>query len=168
MTASEIHLPAENVFDPTAGGASCLTAAWARHWRARPEAPAIHDPDRGWLSRGDLDRETKIRAGRLSALGLEAGDRVLLSAESSADLVTSYVAALRLGLVVIPTNTAYGSRELAHVIEDAGPQAAIVDDPDKRDALRKVARRWWSRPRRSRSRTGRSPDSMPRDRKRRR
>lgn len=139
MTASEIHLPAATRFDPTAGDAPCLSAAWARHWRARPEAPAIHDPDRGWLSRGDLDRETATRAGRLAALGLETGDRVLLSAESSADLVTSYVAALRLGLVVIPTNTAYGPRELAHVIGDARPRAAIVDDPEKRAAVTGIA-----------------------------
>jgi len=139
MTASEIHLPDETPFDPTARDAPCLTAAWARHWHARPDAPAIHDPERGWLSRGDLDRETATRAGRLAALGLETGDRVLLSAESSADLVTSYVAALRLGLVVIPTNTAYGPRELAHVIEDAGPRAAIVDDPEKRAALSALA-----------------------------
>ena len=137
--ASEIHLPPNAPFDPTAGGAGNLTAAWARHWRAAPERPQVHDPDRGWLSRGDLEAETAVRAGRLAGLGLRPGDRVLFSAESSADLVTSYVAALRMGLVVIPTNTAYGPRELAHVIEDAGPVAAIVDDPAKRDAIAGLA-----------------------------
>ncbi len=139
MSASDLHLPAGARFDPTAGGAACLTAAWARHWRAHPDAKAIHDPDHGWLSRGDLDRESATRAGRLASLGLAAGDRVLLSAESSADLVIGYVAALRLGLVVIPTNTAYGPRELEHVVTDAGPRAAIVDDPDKRAALERIA-----------------------------
>ena len=139
MTVPSPHVPADARFDPTAGGASCLTAAWARHWHARPDAKAIHDPDRGWLSRGDLAAESATRAGRLAALGLRSGDRILLSAESSADLVTSYVAALRLGLVVIPTNTAYGPRELAHVIEDAGPRAAIVDDPAKRSAIAELA-----------------------------
>ena len=137
--ASEIHLPPSTPFDPTAGGAGNLTAAWARHWRAAPERPQVHDPDRGWLSRGDLEAETAVRAGRLAGLGLRPGDRVLLSAESSADLVASYVAALRMGLVVIPTNTAYGPRELAHVIEDASPVAAIVDDPAKRDAIAGLA-----------------------------
>ena len=139
MSASEIHLPAKGRFDPTANGAPCLTAAWSRHWRAAPDTPAIHDPDQGWLTRGDLDRETRVRAGRLAALGLTRGDRILLSAESSADLVLSYVAALRLGLVVLPTNTAYGPRELSHVIEDAGPLAAIVDDDAKRAAIAEFA-----------------------------
>ncbi|MEM9177243.1 MAG: acyl-CoA synthetase [Myxococcota bacterium] len=139
QSAAAAHpLPPGVSFDPTAGGAPCLTAAWARHWRVDPGREAIHDPERGWLTRGDLDRETSARAGRLAALGLAPGDRVLLAAESSADLVTSYIAALRLGLVVIPTNTAYGPRELAHVLEDAGPRAAIVDDPDKRAAIAEI------------------------------
>lgn len=138
-STAALHLPDGEAFDPTAGGAGNLTRAWARHWAAVPDAPQIHDPDLGWLTRGDLDRESRWRAGRLAALGLSSGDRVLLSARSSADLVLAYVAALRLGLVVIPTNTAYGPRELEHVVGDARPRAAIVDAPATRDALAGLA-----------------------------
>jgi malonyl-CoA/methylmalonyl-CoA synthetase len=134
-TESSSHLPQGATFDPGAQGASNLTAAWARHWAHEPELPQIHDPDQGWLSRGDLEAASAVRAGRLARLGLEAGDRILLCAESSFDLVASYVAALRMGLVVMPTNTAYGARELSHVIRDAQPKAAIVDAPDKQLAI---------------------------------
>jgi len=137
MSSKNIHLrqvghigPGE-VFDATANSAGNLSTAWKRHWDAAPEATQIRDPDQGWLCRGDLEARSAERAGRLARLGLRAGDRVLLSAESSGDLVASYVACLRMGLVVIPTNTAYGARELAHVIHDARPKATIVDDPTR-------------------------------------
>lgn len=139
MSNSEIHLPPGATFQAMPNGAANLTAAFAAHWAARPDASQIHDPDRGWISRGELDAESALRAGRLAALGLKPGDRILLSAESSWDLVATYVAALRMGLVVIPTNTAYGARELAHVIQDAGPLAAIVNEPEKSAALREAA-----------------------------
>jgi malonyl-CoA/methylmalonyl-CoA synthetase len=45
------------------------------------------------------------------------------------ELVVAYLAAQRLGLVVVPANTAYREREIAHVVGDAEPRGAIVDDP---------------------------------------
>ena len=131
MTPRANHLEAGTPFDPNPGGVGNLTSAWARAWRAAPERPQLHDPESGWRSRGELDAESARRAGRLAALGLEPGDRVLSSAASCFDLVASYVACLRLGLVVIPTNTAYGRRELEHVIRDARPRAALLDDEER-------------------------------------
>ena len=140
MSSHNAHLPVDEVFDATARGASNLTAAWTAAWNANASAPQIHDPETGWISRGELEADSAKRAGRLAALGLVPGDRVLLSAESSGDLVTSYIACLRMGLVVIPTNTAYGARELAHVIGDAKPKAALVDDPARRVAIAEIAK----------------------------
>ncbi len=133
--AADGHVPPGRHYDPSAGDAANLTDAWRRHWQADPEADQLHDPTRGWIPRGGLESESARRAGRLARLGLEPGDRVLLSAESSFDLVASYVACLRLGGVVIPTNTAYGPSELEHVVRDARPRAAIVDDPARHEAL---------------------------------
>ena len=56
---------------------------------------------------------------------------MLFSAESSLGLVLAHVAALRSGIVVVPANTAYRERELAHVVRDARPRAALLDDPDR-------------------------------------
>ena len=126
-------------FDPTAGDAPNLTAAWARHWRSDPDAAQIHSVESGWLTRGELEARSAEGAARLARLGLVAGDRVVICAESSAELVVAYLACLRMGLVVVPTNTAYGPRELAHLIRDAEPRAAIVDDAQREAVLAELA-----------------------------
>jgi len=138
MTSSLAHLAPGAVYDPTAGGLGSLPASWSRHWRNDPDRPQLHDPVRGWLTRAALEADSARRAGRLARLGLEPGDRVLLCAESSADLVATYLACLRMGLVVIPTNTAYGPEELAHVVGDARPRASIVDASERRGWLREI------------------------------
>ena len=88
----------------------------------------LHADETGWLSAGELDDRTRVRAARLAATGAAPGDRVLLSAGTSADLVLAHIAALRLGLVVVPVNPAYREREVAHVVRDCAPTLAIVDD----------------------------------------
>jgi len=138
MTSSNPHLGRGQTFDASAADAGNLSTAWSRHWQRSPDAEQIHDPQDGWRRRGDLEAASADRAGRLARSGLAQGDRVLVSAESSFDLVASYVACLRMGLVVIPTNTAYGERELEHVIRDARPRAAIVDEADRSDQLARI------------------------------
>jgi malonyl-CoA/methylmalonyl-CoA synthetase len=63
------------------------------------------------------------------AAGLQPGDRVLWSTGSSVVSIISHVAALRAGLVVVPANTAYTQREIAYIVAEVRPAAAIVDDP---------------------------------------
>jgi len=139
MTRLPSHLGEGGDFDPGAAGAGSLPRAWGRAWQADPERPQIHDPVQGWRSRGELDQESARRAGRLARLGLEPGDRVLLSCESGWDLVATYVACLRRGLVVIPTHTAYGPRELEHLVADARPRVALVDAPERAGWLSGIA-----------------------------
>jgi malonyl-CoA/methylmalonyl-CoA synthetase len=110
------------------GEGRSLTARWMSMWRADPRRQVLFDEDHGWLTAEQLTERTAAVAGRLSALGLVAGDRLLLSAQSCSDLVVIYVAALRLGLVVVPVNTGYLEREVAHIVRDAQPAAAVVDD----------------------------------------
>ena len=64
---------------------------------------------------------------------------MLFSARSSLELVIAHVAALRAGIVVVPANTAYRERELAHIVTDARPKAALVDDPDRARWIRDAA-----------------------------
>jgi malonyl-CoA/methylmalonyl-CoA synthetase len=93
-----------------------------------PDRPALWEERRGWVRAGELDRATRRVAARLAGAGLRPGDRILMSAATSVELVEAHVAALRLGLVVVPANTAYREREIAHLVGDAAPRAAIVDD----------------------------------------
>ncbi len=89
----------------------------------------LHTTATLWWSRGELDRRSAEVAGRMAAAGLVSGDRVLVSAPASAALVVAHVAALRLGLVVVPANVAYTERELVHIATDAGVAGAVIDDP---------------------------------------
>jgi malonyl-CoA/methylmalonyl-CoA synthetase len=126
------HLPARTRFDPrdlTAKGS--LPAAWRTVWAAAPTAPAVFAAGHGWISAEQLERSTRRVAGRLQAAGIEPGNRMLFSAESSLELVLAHVAALRSGIVVVPANTAYRERELGHVVRDARPRAALLDDPER-------------------------------------
>jgi malonyl-CoA/methylmalonyl-CoA synthetase len=128
----EVHLPSgvrAQDLDLTAQGS--LPAAWASVWASAPSAPTLFDQDHGWTHAAELEDATRRLAGRLQAAGLEPGDRMLFSAESSLELVIAHIAALRAGIVVVPANTAYREREVAHIVNDARPRAALVDDPDR-------------------------------------
>jgi malonyl-CoA/methylmalonyl-CoA synthetase len=107
-------------------GAS-LTAGWADRWDADPAHPTLYAGER-WILASEVDERSRIVAGRWAAAGLRIGDRIVMSATPSADLVIAHVAALRLGLVVVPVNGAYREREVAHIVSDCAPAAAVVDD----------------------------------------
>src|SRR4051794_6600745 len=105
-------------------GRRSLPAAWRASWTAEPERRTVHDAGR-WFTAGDLDRRSRTVAGRFVRAGLVAGDRVVLSAATSFDLVVAHVAALRLGLVVVPMNGAYRAREIGAIVTDCEPSAAV-------------------------------------------
>lgn len=139
------HLPAgTGPGDVDLLAAGNLPLAWTRRWAADALHPTVADDRHGWLVAGDLEERSRLVAARLAAAGLVAGDRVLFSATASVPLVVAHVAALRLGLAVVPTNISYRQRELAHVVADSRPAAAVVDDAERarwvRDASAEAGR----------------------------
>ena len=116
-----------------------LPRAWAARFAAAPDRPVLWEERRGWAPAGGLDRARRRLAARLDGAGLRAGDRILMSAGTSVELVEAHVAALRLGLVVVPANRAYREREIAHLVRDADPKAALVDDPERAEWVRRAA-----------------------------
>src|SRR5438874_2262388 len=128
----EAHLPAGPPADELDLEARrSLPAAWARVWAASPSASILFDPRHGWITAAELEQATRRVAGRLQAAGVAAGDRMLFSAESSLELVIAHVAALRSGIIVVPANTAYREREVAHMVDDARPRAALLDNDER-------------------------------------
>ncbi|HWH93705.1 MAG TPA: AMP-binding protein [Baekduia sp.] len=105
-----------------------LPGRWVRRWRERPAWAQLQDLDGRWISSLELEERTGVVARRLLGAGLRPGDRFILSAASSADLVVAYVAALRAGLVVVPLNSAYTETEIARIVAAARPAGAAVDD----------------------------------------
>jgi malonyl-CoA/methylmalonyl-CoA synthetase len=111
--------------------AGTLPRAWAGRWAAAPSAPILAGADGRWLSAAELEARTATVAARYAAAGLAPGDRLLVSAAPSVDLAVAHVAALRLGLVVVPANTAFGPAEIGAVAAAAEPALAVLDDPGR-------------------------------------
>ena len=109
--------------------AGSLPKAWVQNWITNPLSPAIATVGSSWLSGQDLLEQTANVAHRFHQLGVAPGDRILMSAPPSTELVIAHIAALRLGAIVVPVNTAYTVTEVEAVAAQGRPTLAIIDDP---------------------------------------
>jgi malonyl-CoA/methylmalonyl-CoA synthetase len=124
------HLPAGTAAaDVDLRAGRSLPGAWAAAWRADPARPVLSYLDGPVWSAAELEERSAVAARRYAAGGLAAGQRLLVCAGSSLDLVVAYVAALRLGLTVVPANPGYSDTELKALVATAHPARAVVDDP---------------------------------------
>lgn len=106
--------------------------------------PATHHPDRAALvvvhaapEGGSLDAsrwtfaEVAAAVGRaadrLSALGLERGDRVLLRTGNRAALPFAFFGAMAAGLVAVPVSSQLTAGEVGWMLRDAGARAVVLD-----------------------------------------
>ncbi|MEV0810492.1 AMP-binding protein [Micromonospora sp. NPDC050200] len=134
MTASpaphwSAHLPPGVEADLGSGGT--LPGAWTARWASEPGAQVIATTAGRIVTAAELEQLTAAAAGRYAAAGLAPGDRIIMSAGPSVELVVAYLAALRYGLTVVPANTAYTAVELANLAADAHPVLAVLDDPGR-------------------------------------
>jgi malonyl-CoA/methylmalonyl-CoA synthetase len=129
-----VHLPSDqrsSDVDLHMGGS--LPGAWAAAWRADPGRTALATLDGSRVSGAELEARSAEAAGRYAAAGLTVGDRVLVSAATSVELVVAYAGALRAGLTVVPANNAYTAAELTALVRAARPLLAVLDDPSRVD-----------------------------------
>jgi malonyl-CoA/methylmalonyl-CoA synthetase len=85
--------------------------------------------DRGDVARGELLAASGRLAFALLKDGVRRGDRLLLGLPPDRRHVTLLLAALRLGVVVVPIHPKAKLRELRHVLWDAGPRLAAAEEP---------------------------------------
>ena len=104
------------------------------------ERPFLMTPGRPPLMYAELDAECGRLQSRLQALGVEAGDRVMVQVDKSAEAVLLYLACLRAGAIYIPLNTAYTAAEVEYFMSDAEPRV-FVCQPETLDKLQQVAER---------------------------
>jgi malonyl-CoA/methylmalonyl-CoA synthetase len=116
-------------------GTGTLLRLWAERWAAAPSAPLWHGDGRWWTA-GEFDEATRRAAGRLRTAGLEPGERIVWSTDSTVNGLVAHVGALRAGLVVVPANTAYSARELAHIVTDVRATAAVVGRTEQAEWVR--------------------------------
>ena len=110
-----VHLPTgvrPSDVDLSAGGS--LPGAFTRAWAAAPERTALSTLDGVRLSAAELEERTGFAALRFAAAGLLPGDRLLLCAAPSIDMVVAYVGALRAGLTVVPANPGVNNTKWVH------------------------------------------------------
>jgi acetyl-CoA synthetase len=76
---------------------------------------------------GGLDYLSDKFANVLRSCGTGPGDRVAVILTQSAALAIAHLAALKLGCVVVPLTTLFGSAALQYRIKDSGASVAVVD-----------------------------------------
>lgn len=107
-----------------------LYALLSRRFNDRRDTVAIETPGRGQLTFADIEAESARFANRLLALGARAGDRVAVQVDKSPEAVCLYLGCLRAGLIYLPLNTGYPSRELEHFFRDAEPRVVVCRPQD--------------------------------------
>ncbi|MHB1988541.1 MAG: class I adenylate-forming enzyme family protein [Acidimicrobiales bacterium] len=105
-----------------------LGRLWTEELASHPGRAVLHDVVSGWTTAGELEEMSGAVARHLATVGLKKGDRIVMSAAACTGLAVAHIAALRLGLVVVPMNPAYSAREIHHVVKDAGPAGVVCDD----------------------------------------
>jgi malonyl-CoA/methylmalonyl-CoA synthetase len=95
----------------------------------RPKALAVNDVSYDELHRGSL----RV-LGELVALGVRDGDRVALYCENRVGFVYAYLAAMRLGAIVVPVNVLYRTADLEHILEDSGARFVVVSSQTRAHA----------------------------------
>jgi len=116
---------------------SNLYAALGKALRDRPDAIVLESADRSWTG-AELDAWVARFAGALRSVGLQPGDRIAVQVEKSAENIALYLAALRVGAIYVPLNTAYQPREIEYFLGDSSPRVFVVA-PERIETLRPVA-----------------------------
>jgi malonyl-CoA/methylmalonyl-CoA synthetase len=95
----------------------------------RPDACAVND-----VTYAALHAATLRVAAELRERGLRSGDRIALYCENRLGFVYAFLAALRLGAIVVPVNVLYRAAELEHVLTDADPRLVMTSDATREHA----------------------------------
>lgn len=80
------------------------------------------------ISYGMLLDDVNRMARRLIACSVDVGDRVVVQASKSVEMVALYLATLQIGAVFVPLNSAYTPSEVEYFLNDA-EQKLFVQDP---------------------------------------
>lgn len=80
------------------------------------------------FSFGELEQRSNRLASLLRTRALSAGDRLAFFLPNRPEVIDLWLAALKLGLTLVPINVLYRERELRRILADSAP-AAVVTTP---------------------------------------
>ncbi|HLY78970.1 MAG TPA: AMP-binding protein [Caulobacteraceae bacterium] len=104
-----------------------LYARLAAQFPAERNKAFARMPDGREVSYGALEAGAGRLATLLQAKGVAPGDRVAVQTAKSLEAVMLYLAALKLGAVLLPLNTAYTAAEVDYFVTDAEPSLFVTD-----------------------------------------
>ncbi|MES2492974.1 MAG: AMP-binding protein [Pseudomonadota bacterium] len=110
-----------------AGIPDTITGSFAAAVARAPDGPALHYFG-STLSFADIDAESDALAALLEEGRLAAGERIMICLQNVPDFVIGLLAAAKLGLVIVPVNPMYRTRELAALQRDCSAVAIIAHD----------------------------------------
>ncbi len=90
-------------------------------------APFLDLDDGSRWSYADFVGRVSQLAHVLSGAGVAAGDRVVVQAPKCADAIALYGAAVQVGAIYLPLNTAYTQSEVRYFVDDAAPSLVVCD-----------------------------------------
>jgi benzoate-CoA ligase len=113
---------------PMSGPYNAAVDLLGRNLGARPQKVAVIDAE-GRYTFAEVAERAERAGAALIVLGLDPGDRVALVLQDGVDFVTSFLGAIRVGLVPIPLNTLFPAPDLAYILGDSGARAVVVSEP---------------------------------------
>lgn len=90
---------------------------------------------------GEIEARSNRWAALLRSRGLGRGARLAFFLQNRPEVIDLWLAAIKLGLVLIPVNVLYRERELKHILADAAP-VAVVTSSDLAGYLPEGLPRW--------------------------
>jgi acyl-CoA synthetase (AMP-forming)/AMP-acid ligase II len=108
--------------------------------RADAAAPALGEPERGWLSHGGLRDLVARTVAALNRMGIGRGDRVAIVLPNGPEMAAAFVA-IAAGATTAPLNPAYKAEEFDFYLGDLDARALVVLDGMDSPALAVAARR---------------------------
>jgi malonyl-CoA/methylmalonyl-CoA synthetase len=94
---------------------------------AGQDRPFLTVPDQGQISAGAFHDMLARFAHALHAAGVRPGDRVVVQAAKTPQMLALYGAAVACGAVFLPLNTAYTAQELEYFVSDSAAALLLVD-----------------------------------------
>ena len=110
--------------------AADLYSRFAQSFSAHAGKALIEAEDRDWTY-GEIEQAAGRLAARLQALGVTAGERVLVQTDKSVETLILYFASIRAGAIYLPLNVDYTEAELAYFVADAEPVLAVCREQSR-------------------------------------
>lgn len=93
-----------------------------------PDRPAVFGPDGSALSYGELTAAANRYGRGLQAMGLKAGDAIVLMMPNCPEMVAVHFAALQTGLYIVAVNWHLVGPEVAYILSDSGAKAFVAHE----------------------------------------